>query len=137
MGLARRESPNIAGDSDDYSPSSLSCEFSQVIPVQGRWWGWARFYLLPTPPPGVVNTASAPPPAPKPSWEQKLRMWPIWVFRLFLVTVTQTQSISPPTKMQLVSGACSGAAPDGEREGAVVQCPGSVSGPPGLWERLW
>lgn len=47
-------------------------------------------------------------------------MWPVWVFRLFSLSVTQTQSISPPTKMQLVFGVCSGTATGGTDK---VLCP--------------
>lgn len=46
-------------------------------------------------------------------------MWPVWVFRLFSLSVTQTQSISPPTKMQLVFGVCSGTATGGRDKSCV------------------
>lgn len=49
--------------------------------------------------------------------------------------MTQTQSISPQTKMQLVSDVCLGAVPDGHGNGPVVRGPGSVWALAGPWEK--
>ena len=97
MGLALWGCPNMAGGSEDYLPSPLPCEFSQVTLGQGR----------------LVTSA---PPSDCPAGSRSCRMWPVWVLRLFSLSVTQTQSISPQTKMQLAFGVCSGTAPDGREK---------------------
>lgn len=132
MGLSPCGRPNTAGDSDGHVPTSLPCAFSQLIlePTQDH------FYLLhPLHPQCGQRSLSSTLSAKNSAGSRSYRMWPAWVFRLFLVPVTQTQSISPQTKMQLVSDVCLGAVPDGHGNGPVVWGPGSVWVLAGPWEK--
>lgn len=96
MDMALCGCSNRAGDY--YLPSPLPCELSQVTLVRG-WWGLGRGAFLPpaltlTP----VGSIQLHPQIQSPAGKGSYRMWLVWVFRVFLVTVTQNQSTSYQTR---------------------------------------